>query len=53
MGRAESYLRLDNVALLEDLLDDFLVLGGAEVSLKRALGGSIEGALVAVAEKVC
>ena len=47
--KAESYLALDDVALLEDLDDDILLLGAAKLGLKSALGGSVEGALVAVA----
>lgn len=47
--KAESYLALDDVALLEDLDDDILLLGAAELGLKSALGGSVEGALVTVA----
>ena len=44
-----SYLALDDVALLEDLNNDVLLLGAAELGLESALGGSVEGALVAVA----
>ena len=47
--KAESYLALNDVALLEDLDDDILLLGAAELGLESALGGSVEGALVAVA----
>lgn len=47
-----SYLALDDVALLEDLNNDILLLGAAELSLKSALGGSVEGTLVAVAVSV-
>ena len=47
--KAEFYLALDDVALLEDLDDDILLLGAAELGLESALGGSVEGALVAVA----
>lgn len=47
---AESYLALDDVALLEDLDNDVLLLGAAELGLKSALGGSVECALVAVAK---
>lgn len=47
--KAESYLALDDVALLEDLDDDILLLGAAKLGLESALGGSVEGALVAVA----
>lgn len=50
---AESYLALDDVALLEDLDDHVLVLGGAKVSLKSALRGGVEGTLVAVSTQVC
>lgn len=50
--KAESYLALDDIALLEDLNDDILLLGAAELGLKSALGGSVEGALVAVAVSV-
>lgn len=50
--KAESYLALNDVALLEDLNNDILLLGAAELSLKSALGGSVEGALVAVAVSV-
>lgn len=45
----KSYLALDDVALLEDLDNDVLLLGAAELGLKSALGGRVEGALVAVA----
>lgn len=45
---AESYLALDDVALLKDLDNGVLLLGTAELSLKSALGGRVEGALVAV-----
>jgi hypothetical protein len=41
-------LALDDVALLEDLDDDILLLGAAKLGLKSALGGSVEGSLVAV-----
>lgn len=47
--KAGPYLALDDVALLEDLNDDILLLGAAKLGLKSALGGSVEGALVAVA----
>lgn len=47
--KAKSYLALDDVALLEDLDNDVLVLGATELGLKSALGGSVEGTLVAVA----
>lgn len=47
--KAKSYLALDDVALLEDLNNDVLLLGAAELGLESALGGSVEGALVAVA----
>jgi len=47
--KVKSYLALNDVALLEDLDDDILLLGAAELGLKSALGGSVEGALVAVA----
>lgn len=47
--KAKSYLALDDVALLEDLNDNILLLGAAELSLKSALGSSVEGALVTVA----
>ena len=46
---AESYLALDDVALLEDLDNNVLLLRATELSLKSALGGGVEGALVAVA----
>jgi hypothetical protein len=46
---ARSYLALDDVALLEDLDNDVLLLRAAELSLKSALGSSVEGALVSVA----
>jgi hypothetical protein len=36
------------VALLKDLDNSVLLLGGAELSLKGALGGRVVGALVAV-----
>ena len=44
-----SYLALDDVALLEDLNNDVLLLGAAKLGLESALGGSVEGGLVAVA----
>jgi hypothetical protein len=44
----ESYLSLHQVALLEDLDNSVLLLGGAELSLEGALGGRVVGALVAV-----
>jgi len=44
----ESYLSLDEVALLKDLDDSVLLLGSAELSLESALGGRVESALVAV-----
>ena len=47
--KAKSYLALNNVALLEDLDNDILLLGAAKLGLKSALGGSVEGALVSVA----
>lgn len=47
-----SYLALNDVALLEDLDDDILLLGAAELSLERSLGSGVEGTLVAVAVKV-
>ena len=47
--KAKSYLALDDVALLENLDNDVLVLGATELGLKSALGGSVEGTLVAVA----
>lgn len=47
--KAKSYLALDDVALLEDLNNDVLLLGAAELGFESALGGSVEGALVAVA----
>ena len=47
--KAKSYLALDDVALLEDLNNDVLLLRAAELGLESALGGSVEGALVAVA----
>jgi hypothetical protein len=50
--KAKSYLALDDVALLEDLNDDILLLGAAKFGLKSALGGSVEGALVAVAVEI-
>jgi hypothetical protein len=46
--RTESYLALDDVALLEDLGNGILLLGTAKLSLKSSLGGGVEGALVAV-----
>lgn len=49
----ESYLALDNVALLEDLDDSVLLLSTAELGLKSALGGRVEGALVTVALEIC
>jgi hypothetical protein len=51
--KAKSYLALDDVALLEDLDNDVLILGATELGLKSALGGSVEGALVAVAVGIC
>jgi hypothetical protein len=50
--KVKSYLALDDVALLEDLDDDILLLGAAKFGLKSALGGSVEGALVAVAVEI-
>ena len=47
--KAKSYLALDDVALLKDLNNDVLLLGAAELGFESALGGSVEGALVAVA----
>jgi len=41
-------LSLDKVALLKDLDDSILLLGGAELSLEDALGGRVKSALVAV-----
>jgi len=47
--QAESYLGLNEVALLKDLDNSILLLGAAELGLKGALGGGIESALVTVA----
>lgn len=54
-GEVESYLALDDGAPLEELGDDLVVLGCAELSLELALGGAIHHALVAlpVKEKSC
>jgi hypothetical protein len=46
--KAKSYLALNDVALLEDLDNDVLILGAAELGLKSAFGSCVEGALVAV-----
>jgi len=50
--KAKSYLALNDVALLENLDDDILLLGAAKLGLKSALSGSVEGALVTVAVDV-
>jgi hypothetical protein len=49
--RFESYLALDNGALLKDLSNSILLLSAAKLSLESSLGGGVEGALVAVPVK--
>lgn len=48
-AKTESYLALDNVALLKDLDNGVLLLSTAKLGLESALGGRVEGALVTVA----
>ena len=42
------YLRLDDGALLKDLLDDILLLVGTELAVELAVGSSVQLTLVAV-----
>lgn len=44
----ETYLRLNDRAVLNDLLEYMVVLARAELALQLALGGSVEDAVVAV-----
>ena len=46
--KGKTYLRLNDRAVLNDLLEHIVVLARAELALQLALGGSVEDAVVAV-----
>lgn len=43
-----KYLSVLHVTLLDDLLDDFFLIRGAELGLEGLVGGAVEGALLAL-----
>ena len=43
-----THSALDNVALLQDLLHDIIVLTRAELALESSFGGGVQDTLVAV-----
>lgn len=46
--KRKAYLRLNDGAVLDDLLEHIVVLAGAELTLQLTLGGTVEDAVVAV-----
>lgn len=47
-GGRDKYLSVLHLALLDDLLDDLLLVGGTELGLESLVGGAVEWSLLAL-----